>query len=85
MKQPLRDDVSLFSTEELRAIYHDQAKAKGMLVRLGNGDIQRNHLRNIIRRRIWWERFGTVILVVVSVIGAAAAMMAAVESWRASK
>lgn len=72
-------ELELYTTDDLRQLYQ---KTNVDAVRLRDGIVSRNQLVAEIRWRIFWGRFGYGLLLFVSVIGAIAAVIAAVEGWK---
>ncbi len=72
-------ELELYTTDDLRRLYQ---KTNDDPVRLRDGIVSRVQLVGEIRWRIFLERFGYGLLLFVSVIGAIAAVIAAVEGWK---
>jgi len=72
-------ELELYTVDDLRQLYH---ATKDTEIRLRDGIVSRVQLVAAIRWRIFWARFNYVVLLVVSVIAAAAAVIAAGEGWR---
>jgi hypothetical protein len=72
-------ELELYATDDLRRLYQG---TNDDLIRLRDGIVSRVQLVAEIRWRIFWVRFGYGLLLVVSVIGAVAAVIAAAEGWR---
>ena len=73
-------ELQLYTTDDLRRLYQDQPGDD--LIRLPDGIISRVQLVAEIRWRIFWERFGYCVLLLVSVIAAFAAVIAVAEGWK---
>jgi hypothetical protein len=72
-------ELQLYTTDDLRRLYQ---KTNDDPIRLRDGIVSRVQLVAEIRWRIFLERFGYGLLLFVSVIGAIAAVIAAVEGWK---
>lgn len=72
-------ELELYTTDDLRQLYQ---RTNDDPVRLRDGIVSRVQLVAEIRWRILWARFGYGLLLFVSVIGAIAAVIAAVEGWK---
>lgn len=72
------EDLRLYTTDDLRHLYHE-AEVGDALIRLRDGIITRTEIKAVILRRVWWERFRYFVLLLVSMIGAGAAIIAAYE------
>jgi len=72
-------ELELYTTDDLRRLY--QATNEGTIP-LRDGIISRVQLVAEIRWRIFWAWFSYGLLLLASVIGAAAAVIAAAEGWR---
>jgi hypothetical protein len=70
------EDVRLYSTDDLRHLYHAE---KSNLIPLRDGIITREEIRAVILWRVWWMRSRYFLLLLVSIIGAFAAVIAAIE------
>ena len=78
-----REDIALYSTDDLRRLYHDEGKSE--LVRLRDGIPSRDELKAEIRWRLWREAWLSRLTFLAAVIGAVAAIVAAVEGWPHTK
>jgi hypothetical protein len=76
------EDLRLYSTDDLRHLYHQNAGDDSTPIRLRDGIISRKQIKAVILHRVWWERFGYFTLLAVSVVAASAAVIAALEGWR---
>jgi hypothetical protein len=72
-------ELELHTTDDLRRIYQTNFNDP---IRLADGIVSRAQLVAEIRWRVFWARFGYGLLLVVTVIGTAAAVVAAVEGWK---
>ena len=72
-------ELELYTTDNLLRLYQE---TNDDLIRLRDGIVTRVQLVAEIRWRVFWERFGYYLLLLVSVIAAVAAILAAVEGWR---
>lgn len=72
-------ELTLYTTDDLRRLYQDSGDE---LIRLRDGILTRKQLFAVIRWRVFWARRGYEILLVATVIGAIAAILAAGEGWR---
>jgi hypothetical protein len=73
-----RDDVALYSTDDLRWLYQSEV---GDLIRLRDSVLGRAELRAEILRRLRRERWIGRLTLLAAVIGAAGAVIATVEGW----
>lgn len=73
-------ELQLHTTDDLRRLYQDRTNDD--LICLADGIISRVQLVAEIRWRIGWERFGYGVLLFLSVVAAAAAVIAAAEGWK---
>lgn len=73
------EELRLYATDDLRHLY--QTPEHGSLIRLRDGIVSRDELKAVILWRVWWQGFGYSLLLLVSAIGAVAAVIAAVEGW----
>lgn len=72
--------LRLYSTDDLRELYQGKPRTdEGDLIPLRDGIVSRAEIKAEILWRLWWDRFGYRVLLAVSVIGAVAAVIAAVE------
>lgn len=74
-------ELELYTTDDLRQLYQ---ATNDDPIRLRDGIISRVQLVAVIRWRIFWARFSYCLLLAVSVIAAVAAIIAAVEGWKAA-
>jgi hypothetical protein len=72
-------ELSLYATDDLQHLYHE---SKDDLIRLRDGIVTRTQLVAEIRWRMMWARFGYGLLLSVSVIAAAASVIAAAQGWK---
>jgi len=75
-------ELKFYTTDDLRRLYQTE---KIDPIRLSDGIVSRVQLEAMIRWRVWWERFGYVALLLVSVIAALGALAGAVFAsfaWR---
>ncbi len=77
-----REDIALYSTDQLRRLYHE---GESELVRLRDGIPSRDELKAEIRWRLWREAWLSRLTLLAAVIGAVAAIVAAVEGWPHTK
>ena len=73
-------ELKLYTTDDLRRLYQTEG---GDIIRLRDGVVRRAQLAAVIRWRVWWERFGYFALLLVSVIGACAALAGALFAFLA--
>lgn len=73
-----REDVALYSTDDLRRLYQSEA---GEPIRLRDSLLSRAELKAEILWRVRRERWVARLTLLAAVIGAAAAIVAAVEGW----
>jgi hypothetical protein len=67
----IREDLALYSTDDLRHLYHT-----------GRTEVFRlDDVKAEIRWRVWCEEWISLLTLLAAVIGAAAAIIAAVEGW----
>jgi hypothetical protein len=78
LEKQLREAVDLYSTDDLRREYQSES-SEGILLR--GGVILRTELRAEILWRLWCERWVSWITLLAAVVGAVAAIVAAVEGW----
>lgn len=71
-------ELELYTTDDLRRLYH----APGDPIRLRDGIVDRVQLVAVIRWRIFWACSYYGLLLFLSLIAAAAAVIAAVEGWK---
>jgi hypothetical protein len=76
-----REDIAQYSTEHLRRLHHEETS---QLIRLRDSIISRDELKAEIRRREERENWRFWIMLLVTVVGALAAIVAAIEGWRTS-
>lgn len=77
------DELRLYPTDDLRRRYQAAPGGEDPQIELRDGvTISRKQLRAVILHRVWWDRLGYFLLLLVSVIGAFAAAIAAIEGWR---
>jgi hypothetical protein len=76
------DDLRLYSTDDLRHLYHQHAGDDSTAIALRDGIINRKQIKAVILHRVWWERFRYFGLLAVSVVAAVVAVIAALEGWR---
>lgn len=74
-----KSELLLYTTDDLRRLYQDNGDK---LIRLRDGILTRTQLYAVIRWRVFWARRNYEILLAATVIGAVAAIFAAVEGWR---
>ena len=80
LEKALREAVDLYSTDDLRREY--QSKERSELIPLTRGIlIDRTELRAEILWRLWCERWVSRTILLAAVVGAVAAIVAAVEGW----
>jgi hypothetical protein len=72
-------ELTLYTTDDLRRLYQEKGED---LIRLRDGIVSRAQLFAEIRWRVFCEQSGYLLLLVVTVIGAIAAVIAAVEGWK---
>jgi hypothetical protein len=72
-------ELELYTTDDLRRLY--QATNED-LIRLRDGIVSRAQIVAEIRWRVFWDRFGYALVLYVSMIAAAGAVIAAVEGWK---
>jgi hypothetical protein len=75
------EDLRLYSTDDLRHLYHQHAGDDSTPIRLRDGIINRRQIKEVILHRVWWDQFGYFLLLAVSVVAAFAAVIAAIEGW----
>jgi hypothetical protein len=73
-----RDDVALYSTDDLRRLYQSEI---GEPIRLRDSLLSRAELKAEILARVRCERWIGRLTLLVAVVGAVAAIVAAVEGW----
>jgi hypothetical protein len=76
-----KEDLRLYSTDDLRHLYHEAKGSDSTPIRLRDGIITRAEIKAVILWRVRWGRFGYFVLLAVSVVAAAAAVIAAGEGW----
>jgi hypothetical protein len=79
----VRDDIDLYSTDQLRAEYHAAQGGRDTLIRLRNSNVSPDEIVAEIRWRIRREDVRFWILAVLTAIAALAGFVAAVVAWRA--
>jgi hypothetical protein len=72
-------ELKLYTTDDLRRLYQSSGDE---LIRLRDGIVSRTEIVAEIDCRVFWARIGNVALFVITVIGAVAAVIAAVEGWK---
>jgi hypothetical protein len=72
-------ELELYTTDDLRRLYQTTGDDS---IRLRDGIVSRVELVAVIRWRVLKARFSYGLLLIVSVIGAIAAVVAAVEGWK---
>jgi hypothetical protein len=72
-------ELELYTTDDLRRLY--QATSDDP-IRLRDGIVSRVQIVAELRWRVFWARSGYVLLLLVRVIGAVAAVIAAIEGWK---
>jgi hypothetical protein len=77
LDQRNREDIALYSTDDLRRLYREAENTK--LVRLRDGIVSRDELKAEIRWRVWWEAWISRLTLLAAVIGASAAIVAVAE------
>lgn len=85
LEQPVADDVALYSTDQLRALYHDAEGSHSTLIRLRNSNITRLEIVHEIRYRVAKDddQYSLMALMTFfSLIVAAVAAYFAFMSWR---
>jgi hypothetical protein len=78
LDEPTRKAVDLYSTDDLRRLYQLESAE---LIRLRDAILRRADLRAEILWRLWCERWVSRATLWAAVIGAVAAIIAAVEGW----
>ena len=78
LERQTREAVNLYSTDDLRRLYQLES---GDLIRLRDGNVSRAELRAEILWRLWCDRWVSRITLLAAVVGAMAAIVAAVEGW----
>lgn len=78
MDKRTREDVALYSTDDLRRLYQSEV---GNSIRLRDSVLSRAELKAEILRRVRNDRLIARLTFLAAVIGAAAAIVAAVEGW----
>lgn len=73
-----RADLRNYTTSQLSEIYHTQDRG---LIRLRNGIVTHEVLRNEIRKRKFWAGCSFWATLIVTLVGATAAIIAAIEGW----
>ena len=76
LERTVADDVALYSTDQLRAAYHDAAGAHDTLVRLRNCNLTRDELAHEIRHRVAVGRLITWLTSVAAIATIAAVLLA---------
>lgn len=79
----VRDDVDLYSTDELRAEYHTAQGGYDTLIRLRNSNISREEIAAEIRWRVHREDGRFWLLAIMAFVAAIAGCAATVISWLA--
>ena len=77
----VRDDVDLYSTDQLRAECHAAQGGYDTLIRLRNSNVSRDEIVAEIRWRIRREDRRFWLLAVMTFVAMFAAVIAAVEGW----
>jgi hypothetical protein len=78
LDEPTRKAVDLYSTDDLRRLYQLESDD---LIRLRDRKLKRAELRAEILWRLWCERCVAWITLFFAVVGAMAAIVAAIEGW----
>jgi hypothetical protein len=78
LDEATRKAVDLYSTDDLRRLYQLESTD---LIRLRDSNLKRADLRAEILWRLWCERWVSRITLFFAVVGAMAAIVAAVEGW----
>jgi hypothetical protein len=73
-----REDLALYTTDDLRRLYQTET---GELIRLRDSNLTRAELKAEILRRVCRERWVARLTLLAAVIGAVAAIVAAIEGW----
>ena len=78
LEAPTREAVDLYSTDDLRRLYQLES---GEPIRLRDALLSRAELKAEILWRLWCERWRFWITLWIALIGALAAIIAAIEGW----
>lgn len=72
-------ELRLYTTDDLRRLYQT---TEGDIIRLRDGIVSRVQLAAVVRWRVFWAQAGYGLLLLVSVIGMVASVIAAAEGWK---